>query len=138
MTVTQKDADTWTIAGFNWKVGLNGTYVLTVNGAGITDLAGNAGSGSASETWVMDIVAPQAATNLAIIPDNGESASDALSNSLSFTLGGNLHRKTAHSTNSHHHHRVFFAESAADHRLIGSRHRISQHCEIGQLQTTGC
>jgi hypothetical protein len=90
VTVTQKDADTWTIAGFNWKVGLNGTYVLTVNGAGITDLAGNAGSGSASETWVMDIVAPQAATNLAIIPDNGESASDALSNSLSFTLGGDL------------------------------------------------
>lgn len=45
--------------------------MLTVDGAGIADLAGNAAAGSVSEDWVMDIVAPLAPTNLKIGRDNG-------------------------------------------------------------------
>ena len=90
VTVEQVDANTWRIKGFNWKVGLNGTYTLTVNGAGITDLAGNAGSGSVAETWVMDIVDPAAPTHVGLGPDNGISDSDLLTNTLTLTLTGDL------------------------------------------------
>ena len=90
VTVEQVDADTWRIKNFNWKVGLDGTYVLTVLGAGISDLAGNAGTGSVAETWVMDIVDPLATSNLAISPDNGISSTDLRTNTLSLTLTGDL------------------------------------------------
>jgi hypothetical protein len=90
VTVEQVDADTYRIKNFNWVVGLDGTYILTVAGAGITDLAGNVCAGSVSETWVMDTGTSGGATNLAILPDNGASATDGLTNSLALTLTGDL------------------------------------------------
>ena len=61
-----------------------------MNGAGISDLAGNAATGSVSESWVMDTTAPAAATNLAITPDNGMSATDGLTNTINLTFTGSL------------------------------------------------
>ncbi|MCV2361698.1 S8 family serine peptidase [Paucibacter sp. TC2R-5] len=90
VTVEQIDATTWRIKGFNWKVGLDGTYALTVNGAGLRDLAGNAGVGSATSSWLMDIVRPLGATNLHFSPDNGISNSDGLTNSTQVGLSGIL------------------------------------------------
>jgi hypothetical protein len=90
VSVAQVDADTYRITGFNWVVGQPGEYVLTVNAAGINDLAGNAGSGSGAETWVMDTVDPAAPTGLAITPDNGVSDTDGRTNTLDITLTGNL------------------------------------------------
>jgi hypothetical protein len=78
--VSRLDALRYRISNFNWVVGQEGTYVLTVNAAAITDLAGNTGVGSASESWVMDTTRPTAPSNLAINPDRGVSASDGLSN----------------------------------------------------------
>jgi hypothetical protein len=40
------------ISGLDASTAKNGTYALTVHGAGIEDTAGNAGMGSASDTWI--------------------------------------------------------------------------------------
>ena len=90
VTVTQIDATTWRIANFNWKVGQDGTYTLSVAGAGLRDLAGNAGTGIVAESWVMDIIRPQVPTHVTLTPDTGSSNSDGLSNTLALTLAGDL------------------------------------------------
>ena len=46
---------TYRVGGLNTYTSSDGTYVLTVNAGGIKDLAGNVGSGSASDTWVADM-----------------------------------------------------------------------------------
>ena len=57
------------LSGFNLSDGKNdGTYVLTVKCSGIQDLAGNAGTGSASDTWVMDTVPPTITSLAAVTP----------------------------------------------------------------------
>jgi len=48
VTVTQVDATHFTVGGLASATTPTGSYVLTVNGAGITDLAGNAATGSQS------------------------------------------------------------------------------------------
>jgi hypothetical protein len=78
------------IANFNWVVGQEGTYVLTVSAAAISDPAGNIGSGSATETWLMDTTRPLTPTALAIVPDPGVSSTDALINTLTPALTGQL------------------------------------------------
>src|SRR5208283_1243669 len=78
------------ISGFNWVVGQNGSYQLTVDADGILDLAGNAGSGSASASWVMDTTPPDPASNLAISPDTGVSKTDGITNTGAVTLTGSL------------------------------------------------
>ena len=90
VTVRQVDANTFSIEGFNWVVGQNGHYILGVNGAGVTDLAGNAIVGSVSTDWVMDTVDPLIPANLAIVPDNGVSIGDGLTNALAIRLMGDL------------------------------------------------
>ena len=90
VTVEQIDSDTFRIRGFNWVVGLDGHYVLSINGAGITDPAGNSVDGSISTDWVMDIVDPLAPSNLKMIPDNGISNSDGITNTLAIQLTGDL------------------------------------------------
>ena len=90
VTVTQIDATTWRIANFNWKVGQDGTYTLSVAGAGLRDLAGNAGTGSVAESWVMDIIRPQVPSNVTMTPDTGVSSTDGLTNTLAVTLAGDL------------------------------------------------
>jgi hypothetical protein len=90
VTVQQVSPTLYRIANFNWAVGQEGTYVFTVNAAGITDGAGNGGSGSASESWLMDTTRPLLPTALALAPDLGVSNTDELINSLTPTLSGQL------------------------------------------------
>jgi len=78
------------ITEFNWVVGQEGTYTLTVEAAGIQDLAGNSGSGTISEIWVMDTTPPAAPTDLAIAPDLGISATDGRTSASIVTLSGTL------------------------------------------------
>ncbi|KQP49886.1 CARDB domain-containing protein [Pseudorhodoferax sp. Leaf274] len=82
--------NTYRVSGFNWVSGLEGSYQFSVDGAGLADEAGNAGTGQASQSWFMDFHDPAAATNLQIAPDNGVSGSDMRSNQLNFTLTGSL------------------------------------------------
>ena len=93
-TVTQIDATHYRIANFNNSfsavTGINGSYTITVNGATLRDLAGNAGTGTVSETWVLNVTGPTAATNLRITPDNGISSTDGLTNTLTLTLLGHV------------------------------------------------
>jgi hypothetical protein len=88
--VARLDALHYRISNFNWVVGNEGTYTLTVNAIGISDLAGNAGVGSVSESWVMDTTVPAAPSNLAISPDRGVSATDGLSNTNAPLFSGTL------------------------------------------------
>jgi VCBS repeat-containing protein len=90
IVLTQVSETRWKIAGFNWVSGLVGDYVLTVNGAGLLDLAGNAGTGSASSSWTMDTGAPAAASNLRITPDTGVASDDELTNTQTFSILGDL------------------------------------------------
>lgn len=90
VTVTHQGGGSYLVAGFNWVTGLEGDYRFSVAGEGIADSAGNAGSGTASEAWTMDFSHPDAPTQLAIAPDGGVSATDGLTDTLSFTLTGQL------------------------------------------------
>ena len=90
VTVRPVSPTVYRIANFNWVVGQEGAYTLTVNAAGIADPAGNAGTGAASESWVMDTTRPPAPTALALRPDLGISNSDELINSLTPMLSGKL------------------------------------------------
>ena len=90
VTVSPVDSTTWQIRNFNWAVGYPGTYTITVNAAGISDLGGNAGIGSVSESWQMITTAPASPTNLVISPDLGLSASDGLTSINSLTLTGTV------------------------------------------------
>jgi hypothetical protein len=93
-TVTQVDATHYLLAGFNTSfnaaTGIDGTYVITVKGATLRDLAGNAGGGSVSESWVLNVTAPPAPTNVHISPDNGSSSTDGITNTLSFDVLGSV------------------------------------------------
>lgn len=90
VTVQQVSPTVYRIANFNWVSGQEGDYVFTVNASGVLDAAGNAGAGSASASWRMDITRPGAASALALVPDLGESATDRLINTLTPTLTGSL------------------------------------------------
>lgn len=78
------------IREFNWVVGQEGTYTLTVNAANILDPAGNPGRGTLSTSWVMDTTPPAAPRQLTITPDLGISAGDALTSTNVLTLAGTL------------------------------------------------
>ena len=58
VTVSQTSPTTFTISGLSEFTGSDGNYVLTVNAAGISDLAGNMGAGSLSESWAKGTSAP--------------------------------------------------------------------------------
>ena len=90
VTIEYVSGSTYQIKGFNWVVGQEGDYQLTVFAAGIPDLAGNQGTGSLSTSWVMDTTAPDAPTNLHISPDSGSSSIDGLTNTGAVTLSGSL------------------------------------------------
>jgi ELWxxDGT repeat protein len=65
----------------------DGNYQLTVNGGGVSDVAGNAGTGSAAVSWSTDTLAPSA-SGITISPDTGISSTDLLTNSLNLTVAG--------------------------------------------------
>ena len=90
VTVTQVDDTTYDIENFSFVSGQEGTYTITVQGAGLADLAGNKGTGKVSESWVMDTTPPADATNLAITPDSGASSTDGLTDTGNVTVTGTL------------------------------------------------
>lgn len=90
--VTQVDATTYRISNFNWVVGQQGEYTLTVDAAGIQDAAGNVGTGTVSETWQMITTRPLPPQNLALVPDPGTSDTDQRINSLGPNLTGTTDR----------------------------------------------
>ena len=61
VTVTQVNPTTFRVNGLTGPTTAPGSYVLTVNAAGITDLAGNAGTGSSTANFVVDTTAPTVA-----------------------------------------------------------------------------
>ncbi len=83
VTVTAVNDTTYRINGLSGLTLTDGTYTLTVNGNGIQDLSGNTGTGTQSETWVMDTTAPSAPTNIVV---SNVIASD--SEAISSNLGG--------------------------------------------------
>ncbi len=90
VTVKHLSGSIYRIEGFNWVVGQEGTYELTVLGSGILDRAGNVATGSASETWLMRTTRPDAATDLRISPDTGLSSNDLLTNANALTISGTV------------------------------------------------
>ncbi|MDX1952258.1 MAG: FG-GAP-like repeat-containing protein [Verrucomicrobiota bacterium] len=90
VTITRLTSRIFRISEFSWVSGTAGRYTLTVNGSAVRDPAGNAGSGSASASWVMDISKPAAPTLLAITPDLGRSSTDGITSSNRFILSGSL------------------------------------------------
>jgi hypothetical protein len=61
-----------------------------VSGSGIQDLAGNSGFGTRSTAWTLDLTKPAAPQQLALQPDTGLSASDALTASNQVALVGRV------------------------------------------------
>ncbi|MBN2473427.1 MAG: Ig-like domain-containing protein [Pirellulales bacterium] len=88
--VDQIDGQTYRIMGLAALTSVDGAYELTVDAAGVEDLAGNDGQATAAASWTMDTVAPDPATNLAISPDAGISADDGRTNTVAVTLSGDL------------------------------------------------
>ena len=68
VTITNLNATNYQIGNINWLQGHPGTYSLTVNAAGIMDVAGNAGYGSTNETWQIILQGPPSPTNLVVAP----------------------------------------------------------------------
>jgi Ca2+-binding RTX toxin-like protein len=90
LDITNSSNGKYLIKGLAAAQTVDGNYQLTVNGSGISDAAGNAGTGSATANWSIDTLAPSAASglNISISPDTGVSSTDLLTNSLSLTLAG--------------------------------------------------
>jgi hypothetical protein len=89
ITIAQLSPTEFAISNFNnFLLPIDGTYTFTVSAAGVEDLAGNTGSGSASDTWVLVTAAPTAPTDLAIAPNTG--ATPGLTDTGAVTLTGTL------------------------------------------------
>ena len=91
-TITELSPTTFQVAGFNnFIYPVDGTYTFTVSAVGVEDLAGNSGTGTASDTWVMDTTPPDPPTNLAITPSGDvDSAGNVLTNTTNVTLTGTV------------------------------------------------
>jgi len=90
VTIEAVDATHYLIKGINWPQGIGGTYVLSLDRAGILDRAGNAGAGVTTSSWVMDITPPPAAYDLRITPDTGSSSTDGRTTETTLSLLGSL------------------------------------------------
>jgi hypothetical protein len=88
--VDQVNPTTFVITNISWVQGYAGTYSLTVNAAGVSDLAGNPGTGNTNESWQMILEIPATPTNLAIFPDLGISSHDGLTSTNNLTLSGTV------------------------------------------------
>ncbi|HXG47645.1 MAG TPA: hypothetical protein VNO52_08475, partial [Methylomirabilota bacterium] len=87
----QRLTDTkYRVSNFSWVQGSAGNYQFTVLASGIQDPAGNAGFGTRSVDWTLDLIKPSAPYQLALLPDTGFSATDALTASNRVTLIGRV------------------------------------------------
>jgi hypothetical protein len=90
VTVTALNATNYQIGEISWLQGSAGDYQFTVNAAGISDLAGNAGIGATNLSWTMILDTPPTPTNLVIVPDLGVSATDGITSTNPITLLGSV------------------------------------------------
>ncbi len=89
ITITELSPTEFAISNFNnLLLPIDGTYTFTVSAAGVMDLFGNTGTGSASQAWTLDTAAPAAPTDLAISPSTG--VSTGVTDTGSVTLTGTL------------------------------------------------
>jgi hypothetical protein len=89
-TVTLVSGNTYQIGNLAGLTGADGSYVLTVNAAGVQDLAGNAGVGSQSTSWTMDATDP-AVTSLTTVSPNPTGTAVG---SLAFTFSEAINAST--------------------------------------------
>jgi len=87
--VDEVNPTTFVITNFSWVQGYAGTYNLSVNAAGIADLAGNPAMGSTNESWQIILVTP-ASLPPGGQPDTGISSTDGLTDTNSLVLSGTL------------------------------------------------
>ncbi len=81
---------TFVVSGLGGLTNVDGDYSLSVNAAGVSDLAGNSGTGSANRQWELDTTPPTAddPPQLKSEDDSGRSSNDATTNvnqGLTFT-----------------------------------------------------
>jgi Ca2+-binding RTX toxin-like protein len=89
LDITSSGNGKYLIKGLAAAQTVDGNYQLTINGAGVSDVAGNAGTGSAAASWSIDTLAPSA-SGITISPDTGISSTDLLTNSLNLTVAGTI------------------------------------------------
>ncbi len=88
--VNSVDDTTYRISNFSWVQGTAGAYALVVSTTGIQDPAGNSGFGTRTQSWTLDLTKPIEPRQLAIAPDTGASANDAITASNQVVLAGVL------------------------------------------------
>jgi len=89
ITIAQLAPTEFEITNFNNLIApIDGTYTFTVSAVGVKDLAGNMGTGSGSETWVLMTLPPIVPIVLAISPNTG--VSPGLTDTGSVTLTGTV------------------------------------------------
>ncbi|CCI03457.1 Calx-beta domain-containing protein [Microcystis aeruginosa] len=90
VTITPVNDTTYRINGLSNLTQTEGTYTLTVQGNGIKDLSGNLGTGSALETWLMDVTSPNSPTNIKVSDRLVNPNTQTLINTITPTITGNL------------------------------------------------
>ncbi|HEX3147588.1 MAG TPA: ELWxxDGT repeat protein [Gemmataceae bacterium] len=83
VTVMPLGGSSYRISGLAAATGGDGAYFMTVNGSAIDDLAGNAGTDSASTGWVMDTTAPSVQGLSSITPNLRHTTVDSVDVSFS-------------------------------------------------------
>jgi hypothetical protein len=66
LQISATAANTYQVSGLSALTSADGTYVFTVQGAGVRDLVGNSGAGSQGESWLMDTLAPSPPSDLVV------------------------------------------------------------------------
>ncbi|HID22535.1 MAG TPA: hypothetical protein EYP14_09055, partial [Planctomycetaceae bacterium] len=69
VTISHVAGGVYSISGLAPFTALEGSYELTVSGAGIEDEAGNAATGSAADQWLMDLTPPEVLEVIEVAPD---------------------------------------------------------------------
>ncbi len=90
ITISNVSGNTYEIGGLDALTSGDGPYTFVVNLAAVKDLAGNAGQGSGSVSFVVDTQAPAAPSNLAIRTASGGARPSGVVNSTAVTLTGSL------------------------------------------------
>ncbi len=64
--ISSSGDNVYQVSGLAALTAADGSYLFTVNGAGVRDLVGNSGVGSQSESWLMDTIAPASPSELVV------------------------------------------------------------------------
>ncbi|MCY2963358.1 MAG: Ig-like domain-containing protein, partial [Planctomycetota bacterium] len=89
LTISQINDTTWHLAGIASLTDVDGAYLFTLDGADVSDPAGNPGTGSFGYDFTVDRTAPATASQLAFTIDSGI-AGDGITNELAGTISGTV------------------------------------------------